>query len=49
MSKENCALKHIARENVKELLDEATSRGITKEDIIQIIVKGNTVVLIYAE
>lgn len=47
--KEKKALKYIARENMKDLLNEANEREIDPESIVQIVVKGNTFNLVYAE
>lgn len=42
-------LKHLARESLPELLLEANERGITKEDIVSMPVKGNVFYLIYVD
>lgn len=42
-------LKHIARENMAELLSVANEYGVQPEDIVQILPKGNTIFLVYAE
>lgn len=47
--KEKKALKYIARENMKDLLNEANEREIDPKSIVQIVVKGNTFNLVYAE
>ena len=47
--KEKKTLKYIARENMKDLLIEANEREIDPESIVQIVVKGNTFNLVYAE
>lgn len=47
--KEKKTLKYIARENMKDLLNEANEREIDPESIVQIVVKGNTFNLVYAE
>lgn len=47
--KEQKKLKHIARENMAELLSVANEYGIQPEDIVQILPKGNTIFLVYAE
>lgn len=48
-TKEKKTLKYIARENMKDLLNEANEREIDPESIVQIVVKGNTFNLVYAE
>ena len=48
-TKEKIKLKYIARENMKDLLNEANERGINPKSIVQIVVKGNTFNLVYAE
>ena len=48
-NKEKIKLKYIARENMKDLLDEANERGVDPKSIVQIVVKGNTFNLVYAE
>ena len=47
--KEKKTLKYIARENMKDLLTEANEREIDQKSIVQIVVKGNTFNLVYAE
>lgn len=47
--KEKKKLKYIARENMKDLLTEANEREIDPKSIVQIVVKGNTLNLVYAE
>ena len=50
MEQENTkTLNHIARENMGALLTEANERGIRQEDIVDIVVKGNTFYLIYVD
>ena len=48
-TKEKKTLKYIARESMKDLLNEANEREINPESIVQIVVKGNTFNLVYAE
>ena len=48
-TKEKKTLKYIARENMRDLLNEANEKEINPESIVQIVVKGNTFNLVYAE
>lgn len=48
-TEEKIKLKYIARENMKDLLDEANERGVDPKSIVQIVVKGSTFNLVYAE
>jgi hypothetical protein len=48
-TKKKKTLKYIARENMKDLLNEANEREIDPKSIVQILPKGNTILLVYAE
>lgn len=48
-TKKKKTLKYIARENMKDLLAEANEREVDPKSIVQIVVKGNTFNLVYAE
>jgi hypothetical protein len=48
-TKEKKTLQYIARESMKDLLIEANEREIDPKSIVQIVVKGSTFNLVYAE
>lgn len=48
-TKEKKKLAYIARESMKDLLEEANEREIDPKSIVQIVVKGSTFNLVYAE
>ena len=48
-TKEKKTLTYIARENMSDLIREANEREIDPKSIVQIVVKGNTFNLVYAE
>ena len=47
--KEKKILRYIAREKMKDLLDEANEREIPPENIVQIVVKDGTYNLVYTD
>lgn len=48
-NEEKKTLKYIARESMKDLLEEANEREVDPKSIVQIVVKGSTFNLVYAE
>ena len=42
-------LGYIARENMRDLLEEANQKGIHPNDIVAIVVKNNTFNLVYGK